>query len=54
MSLGDVPTEEFYVSPEEGESEEEFCDRATELAKSYVRSHPATARGYLCVRVHRC
>ena len=38
MSLGDVPTEEFFVRPTEGESEEQFCGRGAELAKRYVRS----------------
>ena len=54
MSLGDVPTEEFFVRPAEGESEEEFCDRGAELAKRYVRSHPGMAQGYICLSVHRC
>ena len=54
MSLGDVPTEEFYVRPAEGESEEEFCNRGAELAKRYVRSHPGMAQGYICLHVHRC
>ena len=52
MSLGDVPTDEFFVRPAEGESEEEFCDRGAELAKSYVRSHPTMAQG--CVCAWRC
>ncbi len=53
MSLGDVPTEEFFVEPTEGESEQEFCNRGTELAKAYVRSHPGMEQGYICVKVHR-
>ena len=50
MSLGDVPTEEFFVRPVEGESEEQFRDRGAELAKKYVRSHPRMAQGFICLR----
>ena len=53
MSLGDVPTEEFFVRPAERESEEEFHNRGAELAKRYVRSHPAMAQGFICLHVHR-
>jgi hypothetical protein len=53
MSLGDVPTEEFFVTPMEGECEQEFYHRGTELAKQYVRSHPRMAQDHICVKVHR-
>jgi hypothetical protein len=32
MSLGNVPTEEFFVTPTQGESEREFYNRGVELA----------------------
>ncbi len=53
MSLGDVPTEEFFVTPTEGEPEQEFYNRGVELAKQYVRSHPRMAQDHICVKVHR-
>ena len=53
MSLGDVPTEEFFVMPAEGESEQEFCNRGVVAAKAYVRSHPGMRPDYICVEVHR-
>jgi hypothetical protein len=53
MTLGDVPVEDFYVTPMEGEPEEEFTTRGVGAAKEYVRSHPGMRQDYLCVKVHR-
>jgi hypothetical protein len=53
MSLSDVPTEEFFVTLAQGESEQEFSNRGAELAKAYVRSHPGMRQDYICVEVHR-
>ncbi len=53
MSLGDIPAEEFFVTPVDGEPEEAFTNRGVGTAKEYVRSHPGTRQDYICVKVHR-
>ncbi len=53
MGLGDVPTEAFFVTPTEGESEQEFTNRGLVAAKEYVRSHAGMRQDYICVKVHR-
>jgi hypothetical protein len=53
VKLSDVAEDKSCVTPMEGESDVELCNRATNLAKEYVRVHQDLRQDYITLRVER-